>query len=198
MTHLLIWRHGQTSWNAARRMQGQLDIDLDEDGVAQAAAAAPLLAARRPDLIVSSDLSRALSTARALASLCDLPVVPDKRLRERDFGPWQGLLPTEIHARDPAAFELWRHTEDPGVPGIEPHSDLAARAAAAFEDAAEQVGTGTAVMATHGGAARAGTARLLGWPDGAGLTLKVLLNCHWTELRRTPLGGWQLYAHNVR
>ena len=198
MTHLLIWRHGQTSWNAAGRMQGQLDVDLDEDGLAQAASAAPPLAARRPDLIVSSDLARAASTARALASLCDLPVVLDKRLRERDFGPWQGLVATEIHARDPAAFELWRRNDDPLLAGIEPLSELAARSAAAFEDAAATVGTGTAVLVTHGGAARAGTARLLGWPLQAGQTLKVLHNCHWTELRRAPLGGWQLYAHNVR
>jgi probable phosphoglycerate mutase len=198
MTHLLIWRHGQTSWNAVARMQGQIDIDLDDVGRAQAVSAASVLAARRPDLIVSSDLSRALSTAHALADLCGLPVELDKRLRERDYGPWQGLLPAEIHERDPAAFEAWRRTEEPSMAGIETLPDLASRAAAALEDAAARVGTGTAVMVTHGGAARAGAARLLGWPVEFGQTLKVLLNCHWTELRRTALGAWQLYAHNVR
>jgi broad specificity phosphatase PhoE len=198
MTHLLIWRHGQTSWNAVARMQGQLDVDLDEVGLAQALSAAAVLAARKPDLIVSSDLSRATSTARALADLCGLPVELDKRLREREYGPWQGLRPAEIHERDPAAFEAWRRTEEPSMAGIEPVPDVASRAAAALEDAAARVGTGTAVVVTHGGAARAGAARLLGWPVELGQTMKVLLNCHWTELRRTAPRGWQLYAHNVR
>jgi probable phosphoglycerate mutase len=177
-------------------MQGQLDIELDEVGLAQAAAAAPVLAARRPSLILSSDLSRAAATAQALSAACGLPVVLDKRLRERDFGPWQGLVATEIRARDPEPFERWRQHEDPGLPGIEALAELSARAAAAFEDAAAQVGTGTAVVVTHGGAARAGVARLVGWPPALGQTLKVLDNCHWTELRRMPF-GWQLYAHNV-
>ena len=55
----MLWRHGQTVWNAERRFQGQSDIPLDETGQAQAERAARLLAALRPDLIVSSDLSRA-------------------------------------------------------------------------------------------------------------------------------------------
>lgn len=197
MTRLLIWRHGQTSWNASRRTQGQLDIDLNEHGLAQASTAAAVLAARRPDLIVSSDQSRAASTARPLSLLCGLPVALDKRLRERDFGPWQGLLPSEIEQRWPREYEHWQQTGESVVPGIEGVDDLAMRAAAAFADAAEQVGGGTAVLVTHGGAAKAGTAHLLGWPVQVGHALKVLDNCHWTELRLTPLGNWQLYAHNV-
>jgi glucosyl-3-phosphoglycerate phosphatase len=196
MTRLLIWRHGQTAWNALRQTQGQLDIDLNEVGVEQASVGAALLAARRPDLIVSSDLSRCASTARPLSLLCGLPVVFDKRLREREFGPWQGLLPGEIHERWPQEYEHWQRTEESVVPGIENIEDLAVRAAAAFADAAEQVGDGTAVLVTHGGAAKAGAARLLGWPVHVGHALKVLDNCHWTDLRRTSF-GWQLFAHNV-
>ena len=197
MTRLLIWRHGQTSWNALRRTQGQLDVDLNDMGLAQASTAAARLAARRPDLIVSSDLSRTTSTARPLSLLCGRPVTLDKRLRERDFGPWQGLLPSEIEERWPQEYERWQHTGESVLPGIETIEDLAARAAAAFADAAEQVAGGTAVLVTHGGAAKAGTAHLLGWPVHVGHALKVLDNCHWTELRRTPQGGWQLFAHNV-
>ena len=118
-------------------------------------------------------------------------------MRERDYGPWQGLLPAEIGARWPEEYDRWQRTGESVLPGIESVHDLSIRAAAAFADAAEQVGGGTAVLVTHGGAARAGTARLLGWPVHVGHALKVLNNCHWTELRRTPLGGWQLYAHNV-
>ncbi|MDQ3456047.1 MAG: histidine phosphatase family protein, partial [Actinomycetota bacterium] len=56
---LFLWRHGQTAWNFEQRCQGHADVPLDAEGLAQARMAAPLLAAERPDLIVTSDLSRA-------------------------------------------------------------------------------------------------------------------------------------------
>ena len=68
----MLWRHGQTVWNAERRFQGQSDIPLDETGQAQAERAARLLAALRPDLIVSSDLSRA-AQHRGRAGPADRP-----------------------------------------------------------------------------------------------------------------------------
>ena len=74
----MLWRHGQTTWNAQNRFQGQTDIPLSETGVAQAERAARLLAALKPDKIFSSDLSRAASTAAALARITGLPVTLDK------------------------------------------------------------------------------------------------------------------------
>ena len=68
MTRLIIWRHGNTDWNAASRVQGQTDVPLNDLGREQAREAAPLLAALRPDAIVASDLSRAADTAAALAA----------------------------------------------------------------------------------------------------------------------------------
>ena len=82
----MLWRHGQTVWNAERRFQGQSDIALDDVGQAQAERAARLLAALRPDLIVSSDLSRAAQTAAPLSRLTGLAVTLDKDLRERSGG----------------------------------------------------------------------------------------------------------------
>ena len=66
---LVLWRHGQTPWNVQGRFQGQTDIQLDEVGVEQAERAARLLAALRPDVIISSDLSRAMATAAPLSRL---------------------------------------------------------------------------------------------------------------------------------
>ena len=96
MTRLIVWRHGNTDWNAGNRVQGQTDIPLNELGREQAAAAAAMLAALKPDAIVASDLQRAARTAAALAALTGLPVRTDARLRERYFGQWQGLTMTEV------------------------------------------------------------------------------------------------------
>ena len=71
---LVLWRHGQTAWNAERRFQGQSDIPLDDGREQQAERAARLLAALRPDTIISSDLGRATATAAPLARLTALTV----------------------------------------------------------------------------------------------------------------------------
>src|ERR1700685_4483152 len=104
---LVLWRHGQTAWNAERRFQGQSDIPLDETGLAQAERAARLLAGLHPDMIVCSDLIRATSTAAPLARLTGLDVTLDKDLRERHGGCWEGLTDAEIRARYPAEHATW-------------------------------------------------------------------------------------------
>jgi probable phosphoglycerate mutase len=197
MTRLIVWRHGRTQWNAVRRIQGQADIELDDVGVGQAAAAAARLAERAPDLIISSDLRRATETAAALARLTGLSVQLDPRLRERHFGPWQGLTDAEIRERYPSEFASWL-TDGIGIVGVETLEEMAKRCAVAFRDAVEQVGDGTVVLVTHGGSARLGCATLLDWPEGIWATLGPLHNCHRTELRRHVAGGWwQLDGHNL-
>ena len=197
MTDLLIWRHGQTEWNASRRVQGQLDSALDETGLAQARLYSSAIAARNPTLIISSDLKRASVTAQALADVTGLPVQLDPRLRERFYGPWQGLTSDEIRARNPDLFATWRTRAEEDLPGIESLDDLGKRAAAAFADAASQASSGVAVIVSHGGAIRAGVAAFLGWPVEAGQTLRVLLNCHLAHLRHTDRFGWDLSAYNT-
>ncbi|MFG1892022.1 histidine phosphatase family protein [Micromonospora sp. NPDC049051] len=197
MTRLIIWRHGNTDWNAANRIQGQTDVPLNDLGREQARSAAPLLAGLRPDAIVASDLSRAADTAAALAALTGLPVRTDPRLRERHFGSWQGLAITEAAERHPDEFARWRAGDpDPGA-GIETLDDLGKRVGAALSDAADAVPGGTVVVATHGGAARQGCGHLLGWEPAVLRTVGALQNCHWTELRHDDVRGWHLRAHNV-
>ena len=91
---VLLLRHGQTSWNAEDRFQGQTDVDLDDVGRRQASRAARLLAALQPHALVSSDLRRARDTAAALATLTGLEAVSDPRLRETYAGAWQGIHAT--------------------------------------------------------------------------------------------------------
>ncbi|NIL43877.1 histidine phosphatase family protein [Salinispora arenicola] len=197
MTRLVVWRHGNTDWNASGRVQGQTDISLNDLGQEQAQAAARLLAGLRPDAIVASDLRRAADTAAALAALTSLPVRTDVRLRERYFGRWQGLQLTEAAERYPDEYARWRAGDpDPGA-GIETLDDLGKRLGSALQEAADTVPGGTVVVATHGGAARQGIGQLLGWEPAVLRTVDSLRNCHWTELWHDDVRGWRLRAHNV-
>ena len=210
MTRLILWRHGNTDWNAGDRVQGQSNPALNDLGAEQVAAAAPLLAALHPDAIVSSDLRRAVDTAQSLAALTGLPVRTDPRLRERHYGLWQGLTIAEVLDRFPVEYARWRAGEqDPGC-AVESLDDLGKRVGEALQDAADSVPGGTVVIATHGGAARQGCGYLLGWPTEVLRTIGTLHNCHWTDLRHEPRGpepvagggdhrvrGWRLRAHNV-
>jgi glucosyl-3-phosphoglycerate phosphatase len=183
-------------WNAERRFQGQSDSPLDETGLAQADRAARLLAALRPDLIVSSDLSRAASTAAPLARLTGLEVVLDKDLRERSGGSWEGLTDTEIRERWPEEHAAW------APPDGEASAAVADRVAAALARTAATVAEqvtgrdGLAVVVSHGAALRLGMSRLLGLPDELFSALGPLSNCSWSVLG-VRYGRWRLQEHNA-
>lgn len=108
LTRIVLIRHGETAWNAERRLQGHLDIDLNATGVRQARALAAALAQEHFDVLVSSDLARAAQTAKAVAEVLDLPLYIDGRLRERCYGGFEGLLYAEIAERFPAEFAAWQ------------------------------------------------------------------------------------------
>lgn len=192
---LIVWRHGNTDWNAQSRVQGQTDTLLNDLGRAQAVAAAPLLAALRPDAIVASDLRRAADTAAALAALTGLPVRYDQRLRERHFGQWQGRTLTEVADVFPAEYARWRAGDQSPGSDIESVDELTKRVGTGLREAADAHPDGTVVVATHGGGAKQGVAHLLDWPAEQARTLAGLDNCHWAELRRDRL-RWRLWAYN--
>ncbi|BBH66554.1 phosphoglycerate mutase [Actinoplanes sp. OR16] len=196
-SRLIVWRHGNTDWNAGSRVQGQTDVPLNELGRRQAVEAAELLAALRPDAIVASDLSRAADTAAALAARTGHTVTYDERLRERFFGAWQGLTTAEVAARRPDEFARWKAGNDVVGGDVETLDDLGKRVADGLQDAARLAPGGVVVAATHGAAARQGIAHLLGWPVSQVRTLRALQNCHWVELTLSDDGAWQLSAYNV-
>lgn len=98
---LTLIRHGPTENNAARRFQGHSDVPLSQQGRAQARAIAAALRDDPIERIYSSDLARAMETARVLADLRGMEIVSDARLREFDFGAWEGLSWDEIVAANP-------------------------------------------------------------------------------------------------
>jgi glucosyl-3-phosphoglycerate phosphatase len=196
VVRVVLWRHGQTMWNAEHRYQGHTDIPLDETGLAQATRAARLLAALGPHAIISSDLSRAVETAQALAELTGIPVRYDRRLRERSGGDWEGLTNEEIRAKDPEEWARW----DP--PGGEDDLVVADRFAAAVTDGVGLLPvSGTLVVASHGSAIRAGLGELLNLPQESWRMLGPLQNCSWSVIAPAPPGwdyaGWRLLEHNA-
>lgn len=103
-TTLCLVRHGETAWNAERRLQGHLDIPLNDRGEVQARDTAAVLTRHRFAAAYASDLLRARQTARATAEALSLEVVADSRLRERHYGLFQGLTYEEAQARHPQEY----------------------------------------------------------------------------------------------
>lgn len=133
MTRIILIRHGETAWNAERRLQGHLDIPLNAEGERQARAMAQALAHEDFDLLVSSDLSRAAATARALANVGREPkdVLLDPALRERAYGAFEGLLYADIEKRYPEEFAAWQRRD---VEAVMPHGERFAESFHQFYD----------------------------------------------------------------
>lgn len=187
---LILLRHGQTDYNAASRMQGQLDTDLSAVGVAQARAAARVLARRSPRQIISSDLRRAHDTARALADVVGLPITTDQRLRETHLGDWQGLTHHEVDDAMPGARRDWRDDSTWRPPQGESRVDVAERSIPVVTELVEDLpdwGSGPdadnpVVLVAHGGVIAAMTAGLLGLPQRSWPVFGGLANTSWVQL----------------
>jgi probable phosphoglycerate mutase len=108
---LCMVRHGETAWNAAGRVQGQLDIPLSETGHAQARALAQALAGEHFDVVYSSDLVRVQQTAAPLSEILGKKPVLDERLRERHYGIFQGMTYTEARERMPEDFTRFKNKD---------------------------------------------------------------------------------------
>lgn len=158
-SRLLVVRHGESTWNAARRWQGWADPPLSPVGEAQARTAASVLGALGIGVIATSDLRRARRTAELLAEGVGLDpgsVIVDAGLRERDIGAWSGLTTDEIEARWPGMIAAWRRGEVASPPGGEDDAAFRARVVGALQRIAAQAdGAGHVLVVSHGGAIRA-------------------------------------------
>lgn len=199
---IVLVRHGRTAYNAAVRLQGQVDIDLDEVGRWQVATAADLIAGVvTPHRILTSDLGRAIETAQGIGSKYGLEPIIDVRIRERSFGPWEGMTGSEIADQWPSDYAAWRGGGEPTVAGIELKRDVAHRMVAAIlEHAGSMSSTETLMVVSHGAAISCAIAGLLGqdatdWRGVAGMS-----NVHWSVLARNTAQGarpaWRLESHN--
>ena len=194
---VVVWRHGETAWNAEGRYQGQADVALNARGVSQAAAAAPRIAALRPDRIVSSDLSRAATTAQQLARHTGLTVELEPRLQEINVGDWAGMTNAEVFAAHPDFAEALAAGQDARRSATgETGAEAGSRVAEALLDIAESSPDGSTVVAVgHGFVLRVATVFLLGLDYAHNLTLGGLWNASWSVLH--PGGAsWRLLSYN--
>ncbi len=155
-TNIILIRHGETAWNAERRLQGHIDIALNAEGLRQAGAVAAALAGEQVDAVCASDLQRALQTAEAIAGTRQLPVHQDAALRERCFGGFEGLLYADIEQRFPAEFAAWQARDvdalmPAGVRVAESFRQFYGRAVGAILAAAAAHPGQTIAVVAHGG-----------------------------------------------
>ena len=186
---LIMLRHGQTVYNATRRMQGHLDTQLSETGIAQARAAASMVAQLGVSKIVASDLSRAADTAEIIADAVGVPVTTDPRLRETHLGAWQGKSHEEVDGAHPGARAHWRNDATWAPPEGESRVQVAQRARPVVDELLAdyaQWGDSAVLLVAHGGTISALTASLLGFDVAQYPLFKSLGNTNTARLYALP------------
>ncbi|ACL38300.1 Phosphoglycerate mutase [Pseudarthrobacter chlorophenolicus A6] len=182
LTTFALVRHGQTDWNAERRLQGSTDIPLNDVGRGQARDAAAVLSPYEWDAVVSSPLSRAAETADLIAEGLGLTVsrrVPE--LTERSFGPAEGMQ---------AGPELDALRIPGGFKGAESEDEAASRGLAALEALAEEFSGQRLLVVTHGTLLRVSLSRAIGE------TLPSVDNAALNLAHHHAVDGWQLEYFN--
>ncbi|WP_416546729.1 histidine phosphatase family protein [Limnohabitans sp. DCL3] len=200
-TRILAIRHGETAWNVDTRLQGHLDIPLNAVGLRQAQHLARALAGREAiDAIYASDLSRAQTTAEAIAQTLGQTVSTHAGLRERHFGAFQGRTYAEIEDELPEHAWHWRKRTPEWVPpgGGESLLTLQERVVATVDALAAKHPGQHVVMVAHGGVLdilyRAATRLGLQAPRTWQLTNTAVNRLLWTS-QGLSLVGWGDTSH---
>lgn len=150
-TRVYLIRHGETEWNFSGRKQGHLDSPLTPRGIAQAEALAARLSVESFSKLYSSDLGRASSTARIVGRDTGRDVSLDPRLRERNFGIFQGLTEAEIEADYPEDYRRFSgENADYRIPRGESAREFLIRATSCLDELAAQHRGESIVVITHG------------------------------------------------
>lgn len=154
MSELWLIRHGETEWNRLRRVQGMLNVALNDEGRQQARRLASHFLANPPGAhaIYSSDLDRAHHTALPSAEVLGLPITLDAGLRERQYGVFQGLSFVELSEQHPEAAEAVRQRKaDYEMQGGESLRQFQNRVVGTLRKLAEQHPGERLLVFTHSG-----------------------------------------------
>ena len=151
-TRILAIRHGETAWNVDTRIQGHLNIPLNDTGHWQAERLGQALAGEDIAAIYASDLSRAHETALYVGRATGVAVMPELGLRERGFGDFEGKTFAEIEIALPDQAERWRKRDPSFAPaGGESLLQVQERVLATVDRLAKQHPGELIVMVGHGG-----------------------------------------------
>jgi len=193
---LLLARHGQTGWHRDNRYVSRTDIGLTDTGRKQARYLACRAEQEGVDLVLCSPLTRALETAKPAAVALGLKLETDERLRELDFGEWEGKTLAEIRREDPDTVRLFEENAEHGFPGGEQLSEGAARVLAVFADLSRSHASRTVLLVAHNTLLRLALCRILGVPLGRyRRVMPRVVNGAVSEVRFDENGG-ALYSFN--
>ena len=188
-TELVLVRHGETAWNAEGRIQGHLDIPLNDIGLAQADAVGRHLGIQKFHAIYSSDLVRAYRTATPVARR--QPIARAPQLRERHLGVLQGLTTAEAERDQPHACRIWRERQgDAALSGGESLAQFHSRVVHFIQNVCHEHSAGRLLLVTHGGVLDAVYRHAVGMPLGAARDFPIL-NASVNVIRVAP-GGWSI------
>ncbi len=193
---LLLARHGQTEWHSDNRYVSRTDIGLTETGYEQARTLARRAKRERVDLVLSSPLTRALLTAKPAATARNLEPHTDERLRELDFGEWEGRTLSEIRDQEPESVRCFEESAEHGFPGGEPLHEGADRVLEVFADLSRSHAGATVLVVAHNTLLRLAICRMLGVELGLYRRLMPrVVNGAVSEVRFGEKGG-ALYSFN--
>ena len=151
-TRLCLVRHGETAWNAEGRVQGQLDIPLNDVGQKQARAVGAVLGREKFDAIYSSDLQRVMQTAAPAAKTLGMAPVLDARLRERHYGMFETLTYVEVKEKHPEEYARFHRKDlDYDFRNGESLRIFNERSLASVGEIAARHAGGSVLVFTHGG-----------------------------------------------
>lgn len=194
---LILMRHGLTDWNADGRFQGQADVELNEIGRSQAREAALALTDAGITSIVSSDLVRAVETARTVGA--ELGLIPrlDPRLQEINVGTWAGWTMKDAAQADPDFLPALREGRDfRRSPSGETATEAGIRVAAALREHASAAADDTVLLAVgHGLGLRLAAVFLMGLQHHHARLFTGLWNCHWLTMAPGE-DHWRMLGYN--
>ena len=166
VTELIVVRHGESNYNRERRWQGQSqDAILTDLGWQQAECCGDALKASPASALYSSDLSRSMQTAVAIARATGLPIYPETRLREIDAGAWTNRLSDEVRAQEPDRVQAWDNAPFTTSPtGGETLAQAQTRILDFVSERAPAYAGQSIIIATHGAILQTLMAQAMGIP----------------------------------
>ncbi|MFV0249692.1 MAG: histidine phosphatase family protein [Bacilli bacterium] len=168
--NLFVVRHGKTIWNLEKKIQGQTDIELCEQGIKEAMELKEIIATKNIDIVITSPLSRALDTAKLITNNMS-PILIDNRLLERSYGILEG-----VNREGYSSTDYWNYNTNLVENGIEPVLKLFERTNEFLKDLKEEYNGKNVLIVTHNGICRTIYYSINGIPEDGDLSKKKTSN----------------------